>query len=237
MTIGIVGQGAFGKFLLKALPKKCEYKTYDINQSNSANNSTFDEVIDVDILIIAIPFFSFDDFFKKAEGKIKPETLVIDICSVKTLPTEIIKRYLKNHRNLLLTHPLFGPQSASDSFEGHTLIITDSTGETAKSVLDYCDKYLGLKIMKMTAEEHDKTMAQVHALTFFAARGLGAMKLPEVTFQTPSYNEILDLIALDNTHSEDLFQTIQLGNPYAKEIREQFINALTEVNQGLKTDD
>lgn len=235
--IGVVGQGAFGKFILKALPEACEYRTYDINQSNSDDNSTFDEVLDVDALILAIPLFSYEDFFKQAEDKIKPETLVIDICSVKTSPTEIVKKHLENHQNLLMTHPLFGPQSANDSFEGHTLIVTDSVGEKADKVLNYCEKELGLRIMKMTTEEHDRTMAQVHVLTFFTARGLGEMKLPSVAFQTPSYNEILDLIALDNTHSEDLFRTIQLGNPYAKEIREQYINALTKVHEGLETNE
>lgn len=236
ISVGVVGQGAFGKFILKALPEYCKYKTYDNNRSNSDNNSTFEEVLDVDLLVIAIPLFSYENFFKKAEGKIKPHTLVIDICSVKVIPTGYMNKYLSNHKNILLTHPLFGPQSAVDNFEGHTLIVTDTIGETAKSVLDYCEKSLGLKIMKMTAEEHDKTMAHVHALTFFTAKGLGDMKLPEVTFQTPSYNDLLDLIKLDDTHSEDLFQTIQLGNPYAKEIRERFIDTLTEVNQRLNTD-
>lgn len=236
ISVGVVGQGAFGKFILKALPNYCKYKTYDNNQSNPETNSTFDEVLDVDILIIAIPLFSFDNFFKKAKGKIKPQTLVIDICSVKVSPTGYMNKYLSNHKNIFLTHPLFGPQSVVDNFEGHTLIVTDIIGEKAKSVLNYCEKDLGLKIMKMTAEEHDKTMAHVHALTFFTARGLGDLKLPKVTFQTPSYNEILDLIALDDTHSEDLFRTIQLGNPYAKEIRERFINTLTEINQSLSTD-
>lgn len=62
-------------------------------------------------------------------------------------------------------------------------------------------------------------MAQVHALTFFVARGLENMDLPEVPFMTPSYQQVLDLIKLDRAHSAELYNTIENGNPYTAKMR------------------
>lgn len=236
-TIGVVGQGSFGEFLLRALPDDCEIRTYDSARADTQHAASLDEVLAADVLIPAIPLFSYDDFFSNAADKIKPETLIIDVCSVKTTPAERVHAHLPEHPNLLMTHPLFGPQSVAESFKDHTLIVTESKGDKARKVIDYFRQVLGLRVMEMSAEEHDRTMAQVHVLTFFAARGLGEMKLPSVAFQTPSYNEILDLIALDHSHTDDLFRTIQLGNPYAKEMRQKFIAALTNVDEQLSSDE
>lgn len=239
--IGIIGQGAFGRFLLGAIPKDCKVLVYDKNVVNQDDGSpktvSLDKVVDVDVLILAVPLASYEDLLPQVNGLIKPDTLVIDICSVKTYPNNLIKKLLKNHKNILMTHPLFGPQSATEGLSGHTLIVTDIIGVRAKKVIEYCESVLELQVMEMSVEQHDRTMAQVHVLTFFTARGLGAMNLPPVEFQTPSYNEILDLIALDNTHTEDLFRTIQLGNPYAEEVREQFISSLSRVHEELKKND
>lgn len=82
----------------------------------------------------------------------------------------------------------------------------------------------------MSADEHDRTMAQVHALTFFVAHSLREMNLPTPQFMTPSYRELLDLVELDKRHSSDLYNTIQNGNPYAAGMREAFIACAQEID-------
>jgi prephenate dehydrogenase len=87
--------------------------------------------------------------------------------------------------------------------------------------------------MRMTSEEHDKAMAEVHALTFFVARGLERTGLQASPFQAPSFQMLLSLVAFDKTNTEDLFRTVELGNPYAKSAREKFVKTLQQINEQL----
>lgn len=234
--IGVLGLGSFGSFVPRLWPSEVEilgHDSGDTRKKPGIRNVSFEEVLDVDALILAVPLFSYEQLLPQISQKLKPETLLIDICSVKVLPEQHITKYFSTHPNILMTHPLFGPQSAKHSTAGHQLIVTSQEGARAEEYLTYCSDVLELKVSKMTAEEHDKIMAQIHVLTFFVARGLGTMKLKDTPFETPSYSMIRDLVAFNASHSEELFETIQLGNPYGQAIRNEFIECLESVNKEL----
>lgn len=113
------------------------------------------------------------------------------------------------------------------------MVVTGSYGKKADATVDYCRDTLGLKIVRMTSEEHDKMMADLHALTYFVARGLSRYGVQEDIAHVPSFQTIRDLITFDRSHTEELFQTIELGNPFAKSAREKFIKTLQEINDRL----
>lgn len=240
ITVGIVGLGSFGEFLVSLMPKDVVVCGFDQDSSKgpkSLARTDLAGVADMDIIILAIPLESYDAILTEIALmlKSKPETLIIDVCSVKVLPEKLLNQYIPNHPNLLLTHPLFGAQSASDGTKGHKLVVTQSKGEKANQVLDFCRRRLELDILTLTSDEHDKYMANVHVLTFFVARGLSKMNIESGPFNTPSYKMIMDLIKFDKTHTEALFSTIQAGNPYAKEVRQQLIDSLKRVDDNLKS--
>lgn len=85
----------------------------------------------------------------------------------------------------------------------------------------------------MTNEEHDKRMAEIHALTFFIARALTKLDLQSEPFMTPSFQKLLDLVALDESHSEALFRTIENGNPFAADERKKFLDELNAIQSDL----
>lgn len=236
MRIGVIGQGGFGTFVVTVLPPNSEVVAHDCAPERNTTGTTLDEVVAVDLLLLAVPLAAYDGLLPRIAPMLRPETLVVDVCSVKLVPTQCIQELLPTHKRILMTHPLFGPRTAADTTRGHTLIVTDhiEDDEMTMRALHYCDQELGLRILHMTAEEHDRTMAQVHALTFFAARGLAGMPASTAQFMTPSYQKVLDLVAFDGAHSEELFRTIQLGNPFAQEVREQLIDSLVAINEDLK---
>ena len=86
----------------------------------------------------------------------------------------------------------------------------------------------------MSTEAHDKIMARVHALTFFVARGLANMELADEVFMTPSYKMLMDLVKLDHSHSQQLFQTVQRGNPFAEAARKELLESFAQVEASLK---
>jgi prephenate dehydrogenase len=235
-SVGILGLGSFGTFVASLIPSHIKVIGYDFNPTivtATIPHGTFEEVCGADVLILAIPLSAYPETLARLEPILQPGTLMIDVCSVKQKAETLFSAHLSRHPNMLLTHPLFGPQSAGSSTQGHHLIVTKQMGARAQQIVTFCETTLSLVIDRLSSEEHDRVMAQVHALTFFVARTLANMRLGEAPFKTPSYKLITDLIALDKSHSEDLFETIELGNSFAKDVQERFLRSVEQVRKQL----
>jgi prephenate dehydrogenase len=234
-TVGIVGLGSFGSFIAGLMPATVRVVGYDRSGRTApgVEAAGFDAVAHADIIVLAVPLATLEATLEELRSYLKPESLVVDVCSVKVGPEGLYTKHLPGHANLLMTHPLFGPQSAASGTNGHRLIVTKVMGGRADEVLAFCENKLGLTISRMSAEDHDKIMARVHALTFFVARGLSDMKLQDEEFMTPSYKMLMDLVRLDHSHSEELFRTIEQGNPYAKGERERLLGHFAEIEASL----
>ena len=85
----------------------------------------------------------------------------------------------------------------------------------------------------MSADEHDRRMAKVQALTHFVGEGLKAFDLTNDELKTYSYRIMYSLYIDTSLNTRELFETIQKFNPYAKEIRKQMINTLIEIDKSL----
>ncbi len=237
--IGIIGYGEFGKFLAGLVPTNIEVLVKTSQQippddlpSNTVQ-AEYKDMATASTVILAVPLNSYGQVLDELKTYLSKDTLVVDVCSVKTTSEAIFDEKLREHPEQLCLHPLFGPQSAAQSTAGLPLVITRERGEKAKVFLDFCEHYLRIKPVRMTAKEHDKQMALVHALTFFTARGLLRMNVHSTSLITPSFQRILDLVELEAHHSDELFQTIQAGNPYAAELRTEFIETLQKLNGEL----
>lgn len=235
-TVGIVGLGSFGSFIAGLIPEGVRVMGYDRGgrRTDGVGPASFNEVVRADIVVLAVPLTSLEATLGELRPHLRPESLVIDVCSVKVGPEKLYAKYLSGHANLLMTHPLFGPQSAATGTRGHRLVVTKAMGEQAVKVLAFCEERLGLDITHMSAQDHDKIMARVHALTFFVARGLSDMGLQDEIFMTPSYKMLMDLVRLDHSHSQELFRTIEQGNPYAKGERERLLSHFSEIEASLE---
>lgn len=235
-TIGIIGLGSFGQFFASKLPPNIRVVGYDPAKELNTDVERVDLVnaAACDIVMLAVPLDALEEVLETIKPIIKPASLLFEICSVKVKPEQLIAQILPDHPNILVTHPLFGPQSAAHSMHGHRLIVTSQTGRRAELFLNYCRNVLGLNVVPLSADEHDKAMAKVHALTFFIARGLSNMELTPSGLDTPSYDYILDLVQLDASQSEELFQTVSTGNPYAHEARQGLLEELSKIHSSLE---
>jgi prephenate dehydrogenase len=232
-SVGIIGLGAFGKLCASLIPKDITVLGFDTNTSVDFETSSLKEVCQADVIILAVPLESYSEVLASIKSLLPSSSLLVDICSVKSKPAELLAKHLPNHTNVLLTHPLFGPQTIENGTAGNPLIVCNTADEKSEALLKYCHDVLGLKIVKLTPEEHDKEMALVHAVTMFVARGLSLVHAEESQFATPSFGYIKKLIALDKAHSEALFETIENGNPFAKDVRKQLIDELVKVDASL----
>ncbi len=235
ISVGIIGYGSFGSFLVDKLSNTLKVSVFSRRMKVGTQNfCTFDEVANCDYLILSIPLSAYEENLIKLKSLINKSTVIVDICSVKVKPVNIIKNILPN-QPLVATHPLFGPETASDSLDGKVLVICSevSNSKHAKIIEKY-SKSIGLKVVNISAEEHDKEMAKIHALTFFISKSLNEFGIKSYNLSTPSYNRMLSLSELDNHHSTELFNTIQNGNPYAQKTRADFLKLINNLDSRIR---
>ena len=221
--IAIIGYGALGKLIHQYIPSDIDVSTFD--QGDDASEADL-----ADVVFLTIPIKAYGPVLSELAKSIKPETLVVDVCSVKVESQKLVQKHLPDHANILISHPMFGPESAKESMQGRQWVVCRESG-SAREFVELVEKMHGPTVLRMSADEHDKIMAEMHALTFFVARGLthfGINPHPELT--APSYKWMLGLQELDTHHSDELIETIESYNPYAEEARQRFISILQDLD-------
>ncbi len=229
-SVGIIGMGDFGQLSAKHLNNVCSLKCYDENPKLSSHKLT--EVMKCEVVIIAVPLLAIKVVLETIKPLLKPSTILVDVCSVKLTPISIYQRTLPGHSNVVFAHPMFGPQSAANSLVGHTIIFCNQN-IASKVVQKFCQEQLGLLVVSMTATEHDSVMANMHAITFFVARGLNNFGLKPSRFQAPSFQMLLDLVELDKAQSQELFETVENGNPKAQLVRQRLVEELSRLDSSI----
>jgi prephenate dehydrogenase len=236
MNIGIIGYGSFGRLLAEVLSKNIPVSVYDkhgdIEEKTNIKRTSFEEIVKCDVIVLAVNLDALEDICIELSGNVSKNTIVVEVCSAKTRSTAILKKHLFGKCQYLATHPLFGPQSVANS-KPKKIVICESNVVNKDKIYEFLKQILNLQIIEMSVEEHDKQMAWVHSLTFFVGRGLKELNLSEFELKTDYYQKLLDLVELEDHHSIELFNTVQKGNPYSQEVREQFIKKLQDINTGL----
>lgn len=240
--LSIIGFGQFGRFIAKILKphfkitatSKSDYS--DLAKKMGIKFASLQEAVqNADIIILTMPISACKETIKNISPFLKKKALVIDTCSVKKTPVEAMKKYLPYDTEIIASHPLFGPQSGKNGIKGLKIVIwpVRIKKETYKKVKSFL-KIIELKIMEMSPEEHDKTIALFQALTHFIAKGAVKLNLPVAKFLTPSSLKLLSAINDIKDDSESLFYDMQKFNPYAKKMRENLVKNLAEINKKLK---
>lgn len=232
-TVGIIGFGSFGKFLAEKLDSFVEVRVFSASGKPNKWASSLEQVTATDFLILSIPLEAYKDTLNKIKKHLGTKTVIVDVCSVKQDPLQIIRSILPKQPTVS-THPLFGPESAGDSLIGHTLVLCpEDSDKQALETIESFALQIELKVINMSAEEHDEEMAVVQGLTFFVAHSLKDMNLHQQKLSTPSFEKLLQLASLEKHHSDELFNTIQTGNTKTKDIRQRFIKLAKSLDQKI----
>jgi prephenate dehydrogenase len=228
-SLGLIGFGQFGELAAKHLSRHFNVVVTDEAADAQARAAqlglqfgTLEAAAVCDIVIVAVPVRVMPQVFAGIAPHLKPQALVIDVGSVKTLPSQWMTEMLPPHVDLVATHPLFGPQSARNGLDGLRLVVCPIRGDRFETVAAF-GRSLGLIVTVTTAEEHDREMAYVQALTHLIGRSLVNLGIPDEQLKTPSYQHLLELCALIGGDTFELFSAIQTLNPYAAEVAESFV--------------
>jgi len=238
-SLGIIGFGSFGQFITKFLKPYFEISVYNRSDKSAKAKElgigyeSLEEVSSKEIVIVCVPVQFMEEMLVKIAPYIKREALVVDVSSVKVKPVELMKKYLPEHCEIIATHPLFGPQSGKNGIAGLNMVLCPGEKYLTNSIERFFRDDLELNVLIRTPEVHDQQMAYVQALTHFVGRAVNGIDIPDVEQKTPAYQYLLDIKRNLGGDSYDLFLTIENENPFAKEVREQFINELVKLNNNL----
>ncbi|MDB5179220.1 MAG: pdh [Patescibacteria group bacterium] len=240
--VGIIGYGTFGRFLAKHLARHDQVLAYDtqdmaaVAAGEGVQWAPPEAVLRQPVVILAVPVQVLEGLLREIGPKIRPDALVVDVSSVKTVPVELMRKYLPESCEILATHPLFGPQSGAKGIAGLTMVTwpVRVNDERYGRMVRFLGEDLGLKVTEVAPEAHDREMAYVQALTFFLGRALGGMELPDSRLKTATYQHLLDLQRIVANDTPELFETIQQFNPYASAVRERFTQGLDELEGSLE---
>jgi prephenate dehydrogenase len=240
-SVGIVGYGSFGALLARLIAPYAVVRVYDHQSITTAlpdnvTEANIKEVANCQVVIISTDLMNIASVCDALAPLVTPQTIVMDVCSVKIRPAEILAEKLGNRCRLLLTHPMFGPQSVTENgslSRDDVIIWYELSGGPFTELEQLFATKLGLTICTMTPEEHDRQMAYIHGLTFFVTRGLVNMNIPELSLRTGYYKKLRALIALEETHSPAIFKTVEAGNPYVAAVRRQYITALQSLDASI----
>lgn len=239
--IGLIGFGRFGKLIVKHLSGDFEFYVYNKSdksweiKENNAIPASLKEACRQDIVILAVPISEIENTLKNIKKLLRKNCIVIDVCSVKEYPKKLMKNILPRNVQILGTHSMFGPDSASDSLEGRKIVlckvrIQDKTYSHIKRFLES----KRLNVIEATPVQHDMETAKSLVLTHFIGRALIGMKAAALDMDTRAYRDLIRILDTVKNDTWQLFEDMNKYNKYSKTIREGLIKSLNKINRKLK---
>lgn len=237
IKMSVIGAGRFGSFFGEELSRFFDVVYYDKKKKDYTNEiyKELEECLERDIIFLAIPISEIENFLFQRGRMINRQSVLVDLSSVKLKPKEYFEKYLPMENEYLLTHPLFGPDSAKFSLEGHKIAVTESRISKDNELLirGIFEDLLKLSIIDLSADEHDRLMAFNLSLMHHLGRAFNEMGIQELKLKMSSLNDIARIAEFVMNDSEQLFRDFYRFNPYSLLIKENFEESFRKISSLL----
>ncbi len=223
--------GRFGSFWARNLAHRFSVKGYSRSNERmtppGVERVGEEELLSCDTIILCNSISSMPEVLRRIAPGVKPGSLVMDTCSVKSFPVEQMTELLPETVSIMGTHPMFGPDSASDSLKGRPIILCP-VRIPAEAVLLWrkCFSDMGLEVHEMTPDEHDREAAETQGITHFIGRVLDDLALQPSSIGTLGYTRLLQIRGQTCNDPLQLYLDLQRYNPYTGEIRNRLKEAI-----------
>ncbi|MFZ5964443.1 prephenate dehydrogenase/arogenate dehydrogenase family protein [Thalassococcus sp. BH17M4-6] len=242
MSLGIVGFGAFGQLAARHLGPHFDITAYDpspdvakVAQQLGVRLSPLPSVAQADVVLIAAPVSSFEQVVTEIAAACKSGVLIVDVGSVKVVPSEIMRRLLPDDVDIVASHPLFGPQSATAGIKGLKIAVCPIRGRRHARLAAFLRKALGLTVIMTTADDHDQEAAVVQGLTHLIAKVLLRMGPLPTRMTTRSFDLLSEAVYMVQHDAPEVFEAIEKTNPYAGTVRRRFFDLAADLSVELET--
>ncbi|SEG04392.1 prephenate dehydrogenase/arogenate dehydrogenase family protein [Bosea lathyri] len=239
-SIGIIGFGAFGRLIARHLAPHSPLVVSDPCQSIPQESPDRVVVSDArgaarcDIVILAVPVDRMSAAIAELKPHLRPGAVVIDVGSVKIEPARIMLAELPENVEIIGTHPLFGPQSASRGIAGLKMALCPIRGKSWRRIAAFLRQKLKLDVILTTPDAHDRDMAMVQGLTHLVAKILVRMEPMPGRMTTRSFELLMQATEMVRHDAPGVFHAIERANPHARAVRERFFAHAQEITRELE---
>ncbi|KAF4729139.1 prephenate dehydrogenase (NADP(+)) [Perkinsus olseni] len=238
-SVSFIGYGKFAQFLCERLTRVCGTGgggSVNFSATNRKEDDTgcahhaatlgiryYPDMKDMldnekpDIIVIATSILSLRDvinkllsaIMKSERGRAK-DLLLVDVCSVKEYPQQIMREAFQDHPNvsILCTHPMFGPDSGKYGWYNLPLVYDDGDGNGSTSPTSHGNdddsrswwlslfERCGCRLVSMSTAEHDKISAATQFITHLTGRVLGGItpRLHTTNIDTLGFRSLIKLM-------------------------------------------
>jgi prephenate dehydrogenase len=245
-SVGIIGFGRFGMLLAHSLRHDFSVRAYDALlpseyiTSSGIEAAALQEVCASDSVFLCVPIMKFEETVRSIIPYITQGTAVLDVCSVKVAPADIMHEHLGKKAVLLPTHPMFGPISAQFGWDNLPFVLCPepSPSPEVQALVNFWSDYIGhrqrARPIVMTPDEHDRTTAYNLCLTQLLGRVLGNMSIDTSPIDAQSFKYLMQMKEISYSDSMELLVGMHRFNPYASEMRSRLRDEFASLENFLK---
>lgn len=202
-------------------------------------------VENADIIIFSAPISKTEEIIKKVCPFIKETSVVLDVTSIKTFPSETMQKYSKKWVLIIPTHPMFWPYVST--IAGQIFVLTAKREAQKDKRYVFLKNFLEnrwAKIIETSPKEHDEMMAVVQWLTHFdmfvlaeTIKRLDINIKKSMDFVSPIYKIMISSVARYMNQNPKLYSDIQIYNKEVLKVHKTFMNVTNDFNNFVKEKD
>jgi prephenate dehydrogenase len=189
-----------------------------------------------DIVILCDGISEYEERLVAVLKYARPETILIDVATVKKYTSELCHKYCEGRR-FISTHPMFGPESYKKykgDISGFRIVVTDyALRNDQYQMLKKQFATYGFSIIEMTADEHDKRLAETLFVTHYIGQSILRAGFTRTEIDTLSFQFLMDAVE-SVKDDKKLFADVYNYNPYCKAVAERFHAAQEAVYKELQ---
>ncbi|MCL2134850.1 MAG: prephenate dehydrogenase/arogenate dehydrogenase family protein [Candidatus Bathyarchaeota archaeon] len=239
MRIAILGAGKMGIWFAKFCKKKgddiilvdrkAEKLVKPRDELQIETTTDFQTAVqNADNILICTSINSFEEIVKKIAPNTHKGQTIMDICSIKEHPVNIMHQYIKE-ATVLGTHPIFGPGSNGIAHKTYVLTPTNIQEENcAERYKQWLEKE-GANVTIMTPQKHDEFMSIILGLPHFIGLVACETLLAQQNFEESkklagtTYRMLFTFAEATAQETPDLYASIQTKLSGLSKVEELFI--------------
>jgi prephenate dehydrogenase len=235
MSVGIIGHGHFGAFfetLMKRFYPETPVRIFSPERTPDTKRFfPLTEAVASDVVLLSMPIGATESALKDIVPLLRPETVLVDIATVKMHTQALLEKYAPGQPHIS-AHPMFGPEGYAKrdgNVQGLRIVVTGHNLPQQKYIeIRTSLQALGFEIVEMTAEQHDKHVAETLFLTHFIGQAIARAEFDRTAIDTPSFGFLMD--AVDSVKNDTkLFKDVFTYNPYCRETLARFGKSVEDV--------
>lgn len=174
MKIGVIGLGLIGGSIFKDL-KSFGYDVIAVSQSQCGENiyKNYDVLKECEIVFVCSAMNKTLEVLDKLENILPPETIVTDVCSIKTFVCQKKRPY-----NFIPSHPMAGTEhkgfenSFEGMFKGAKWVITPFENQQIPDNFLNLIKQFGAEPVITTPQKHDEAVALISHMPMLISQAI-----------------------------------------------------------------